>query len=490
MVALPLTPEAARIFEEPEYRVEGPLKVTGRARYTSDVGLPGMLYARFLLSPHPHARIISIDTSAAKAVPGVHAVLTGQDIGDRRFGRYLYDWPVLAYDRVLFVGERVAAVAAETREAADEAVSRIQVEYEELPAVLDFDEALADDAPLLHPAPEGYYYLTGQRPARPHQNLQGYKLVQKGEPDIERVFARAYRVFEDEYFGPKQHQGYIEPHVCVVWVDEQGMVRVFSTNKAPFSLRHQLSIVTGEPVQNIVVDSMFIGGDFGGKGHSIEEFPCYFLAKATGRPIKAVMTYAEELGACNPRHDGKIWLRTAVDREGRMIAHQSRAYYNGGACAGAKPMPGLLFPTGFSAMQVYSVPNTHMETFMVYTNTVPSGHMRAPGATLAALAGEEHVDNIAREMGIDPLEFRLINALRAGDTGPMGEHNANPRAVEVLETAKRELNWEEPAESEAVSRPGNGHSARSGNWVRGRGIALRHRDVGQGKTEIDRKSVV
>src|SRR5919202_3086190 len=134
MAALPLTAEAARIFEEPEYRVEGPLKVTGHARYTSDVRLPGMLYARFLLSPHPHARIVSIDTSAAKAVPGVHAVLTGADIGPRRFGRYLYDWPVLAYERVLFVGERVAAVAAESREAAEEAVARIQVEYEELPA--------------------------------------------------------------------------------------------------------------------------------------------------------------------------------------------------------------------------------------------------------------------------------------------------------------------------------------------------------------------
>src|SRR5947208_8755998 len=232
MAALPLTPEAARIFEEPEYRVEGPLKVTGRARYTSDVRLPGMLYAKFLLSPHSHARIVAIDTTAAAAVPGVHTVLTGRDVGDRRFGRYLYDWPVLAYEKVIFVGERVAAVAAETPEAAEEAVARIVVEYDELPPVLDFDEAVAEDAPLLHPHPDGYYYLTGQRPPRPHPNLQGYKLVQKGEPDIERVFDRAYRVFEDEYFGPKQHQGYIEPHVCVVWIDDQGVVRVFSTNKA------------------------------------------------------------------------------------------------------------------------------------------------------------------------------------------------------------------------------------------------------------------
>ncbi len=191
MVALPLTPEAAKVFEEPEYRVEGPLKVSGRARYTSDVHLPGMLYAKFLLSPHPHARIVSIDTSAAKAVPGVHAVLTGADIGERRFGRYLYDWPVLAFGKVLFVGERVAAVAAETREAAEEAVSRVQVEYEELRPVFDLEDALRDDAPVLHPAPDGYYYLTGQRPPRPHPNLQGHKIIQKGEPDIERVFTSA-----------------------------------------------------------------------------------------------------------------------------------------------------------------------------------------------------------------------------------------------------------------------------------------------------------
>jgi CO/xanthine dehydrogenase Mo-binding subunit len=467
MVALPLTPDVASIFEEPEYRVEGPLKVSGRARYTSDVRLPGMLIARFLLSPHPHARIASIDTTAAKAVPGVHAVLTSEDIGERRFGRYLYDWPVLAFDRVLFVGQRVAAVAAETVDAAQEAIDRIVVDYEELPAVFDAEEALADGAPILHPDPSGYYYLTGDRPLPPHRNLQGYRLVRKGEEDIERVFAQAYRVFEDEYLGPKQHQGYIEPHVCVVWIDEAGHVRVFSTNKAPFSLRHQLSVVTGEPVANITVDSMFIGGDFGGKGHSIEEFPCYFLAKATGRPVKALMTYAEELGACNPRHDGKIYLRTGVTSEGKIIAHQSRAYYNGGAAGGAKPMPGLLFPTGFGALQVYSVPNTHMEVFMSYTNTVPGGHMRAPGATLAALAGEEHVDHIARDLGIDPLEFRLVNALRHGQTGPMGEENANPRAVEVLEAVKRDTNWGEPL-------PPN----------HGRGIALRLRDVGQGKTEM------
>jgi CO/xanthine dehydrogenase Mo-binding subunit len=467
MTSLQMTTEAASIFDEPEYRVEGPLKVTGRARYTADVRLPGALCAKFLFAPVAHARIVSIDTAAAKAMPGVHAVLTGQDIGPRRFGRQLFDWPVLAYERVLHIGERVAAVAAETRETADEALTRIHVEYEELPAVFDFEQALSAEAPILHPDPSDYYYLSGERPPRPHLNLQGYRMVTKGEEDIERVFARADHVFEDVYTGPKQHQGYIEPHACVVWIDPDGTVRVYSTNKAPFSLRHQLSVVTGLPAQSIVVDSMFIGGDFGGKGHTIEEFPCYFLAKATGRPIKATMTYSDELGACNPRHDGRIYLRTAVSGDGRIIAHQSRAYYNGGAYGGAKPTPGCMVPTGFSPMQVYNVPNTSMETFVVYTNTVPSGHMRAPGATLAALAGEEHVDHMARELGIDPLEFRLRNALREGDTGPQGEAINNPRAVEVLEAVRRETGWGEKL-------PPN----------HGRGIALRHRDTGQGKTEI------
>src|SRR5688572_5317735 len=153
--ALPLTPIAEEIFQEPEYRVEGPLKVTGKARYSGDVQIPGMLWARFLLSPHPHARILRIDTTAAKAVPGVHAVLTGADIGNRRFGRFLYDWSVLAYERVLYVGERVAAVAAESRDAAEEAVNAIVVEYEELPAILDPDDAFKVGAPILHPDASG-----------------------------------------------------------------------------------------------------------------------------------------------------------------------------------------------------------------------------------------------------------------------------------------------------------------------------------------------
>ena len=463
-----LTPEASEIFVKPEQRIEGPLKVTGHARYTADAHLPGMLWAKFLKSSVPHARIVSIDTSAAMAVPGVHAVLTGADIGLHRWGRYLYDWPVLAYEKVLFVGERIAAVAAETSDAAEEAVGRIVVEYEDLPATFDAEEALQDGAPVLHPNPSSYYYLTGKRPSVPHINLQGYQFDQKGEQDIEDAFAQCDRIFEDTYTAPRQHQGYIEPHACMVWIEDDGAVHAISTNKAPFSLRHQLAMATDALEEKITVDSMFIGGDFGGKGMSFDEFACYYLAKATGRPIKAVMTYTDELEATNPRHPLTIYMRTGVMNDGRLIAHESRSYWNGGAYAAAKPMPGLLVPAGWGALEAYNIPNTRMETFVAYTNTVPSGHMRAPGCVQVGVAGEGHIDYIARELGIDPLEFRLINALRPGDTGPANEHIRNVQAVEVLEALKRETDW--------------GNKPLPPNH--GRGVALRSRHIGQGKTGV------
>lgn len=456
-------------FNEPEYRVEGPLKVTGRARYSADVRLPGMLWARFAMSRVPHARIVSINTSAALDVPGVHAVLTGGDIGPRRFGRVLYDWPVLAYDRVRFIGERVATVAAETREAAEEAASLVHVEYEELPAVFDAEEALADGAPILHPPEEAatYHYAMGVRPPIPHPNVQGYRLIQKGDEDIERVFAQCDRVFEEVYTAARQHQGFIEPRACVVWIEPDGTVQVVSTNKAPFSLRHELSLVTGLPAERIVVENTFIGGDFGGKGHSIEEFACYFLAQATGRPVKAVMTYAEELGAAVPRHGAKFYVRTGVTREGRIVAHEVRAYYNDGAYAAARPLAGPILD-GWSTLDVYNVPNARLETFVVYTNLVPGGQMRAPGAAHTHFVGESHVDHIAHELDMDPLEFRIRNALRPGDTNPTGEHVRNPRAVEVLETLRRETSWgQKPL-------PPN----------HGRGVVLRSRHVGEGQTEV------
>jgi CO/xanthine dehydrogenase Mo-binding subunit len=210
---------------------------------------------------------------------------------------------------------------------------------------------------------------------------------------------------------------------------------------------------------------MFIGADFGGKGFTLDEFPLYFLSNATGRPVKSVMTYAEELGAGNPRHNTLIKLRTGVMNDGRIVAHQYTGYFNGGAYTAPKPniWPGARW----SCLQAYNIPNTRMEQFVAYTNTTPAGHVRAPGGVQLGSAGEGHIDHIARELGIDPLEIRLKNALREGDRGLANEGFKNPRAVAVLETIQRETSWGSPL-------PPN----------RGRGLALLHREVGQGKTGI------
>jgi len=462
-----LTPDIAQTLATPEYRLEGPLKVSGRARYTGDVQLPGMLWAKFLLSPFPHARIVSIDTSAAKKVPGVHAVITAQDIGLKLMGRWIYDWPVLAYERVRYVGERVAGVAAETPEAAEEAVNLIDVEWEELPAVFDSEDALRADAPILHPDP-GQYWTAGKRAEAPHLNLQGYAKARKGDADINKVFAEAHLVVEDVYEGARQHQGYIEPRGCVVWIDENEKVRVFTTCKAPFGLRGQMARTLGLPADQIVIDAHFIGGDFGGKGTAIDEFACYYLAKATGRPIRAIMTYAEELSAGAPQHYAKYYLKTAVDRDGKMLAHECRAYLNDGAYGGGRPSVDTTAGGGMECLDGYYVPNTRMEAFLVYTNLTPGGNMRAPGATHRGLAGEGHVDHIARQLGMDPLEFRIRNAMRPGQQNLTGGLIHNPRAVQVLERLKQETQWgQKPL-------PPN----------RGRGLALRNRHVGQGKAEL------
>jgi CO/xanthine dehydrogenase Mo-binding subunit len=465
--ATTLTRDQAEILEVPEVRLDGMLKTTGRARYMRDFVLPRMLWARFLMSPHAHARIVSIDTSAARALPGVQAVITADDIGRKHLGRQVADWPVLAYDRVRFVGDRIAAVAADTPEAADEAIKRIEVVYEELPAVFDAEAAIRPDAPIVHPDWESYY-PQGRVPELTHPNAPSYATSRKGEEDIERIFANAHLVIEDVYFGPRQHQGYIEPRGCVVWIDEQGTVQVVTTNKTPFSLRDHLASISGLPSDRVVVDSRFIGGDFGGKGSSIEEFATYFLARATGRPVRTLLSYTDELCATNPQPEAKYYLRTAVNREGKMIAHDVRAFLNGGAYVAMRPNPPSQARQGLTCLGVYNVPNVRFEGYSVYTNLVPAGAMRAPGDFHRAQAGEVHVDHIAHEMGIDPLEFRLRNCLRPGDTMLSGGKIRNPMAVDVLEALRKESNW--------------GQTPKLPN--RGRGLALRFRHVGEAKSEL------
>jgi CO/xanthine dehydrogenase Mo-binding subunit len=461
---------ATGAFSDDEIRVDGRDKSSGRLQYTADIKRPNMLWAAYAKSPYAHAKIVRVDTAAAKAVPGVRAVLTAADIGHRLWGRNLYDWPVLAWDRVRLIGDRVAAVAAETREAAEEAARLVEVEYEELPAVLDPVAALAAGAPVLHPDRASYYHagFAGKAPMDvPHPNVQGLRRITKGDDDVEPIFAAAHRVFEHHFFTPRMHPGYIEPHATLVWIDDDGTVHVQTPNKAPFNLRGALARTLEIPAGTIVIEPSGIGGDFGGKGLTIDECPCYFLARATGRPVRYVQSYAEELNNGAGRHSARLTLRTAVDERGTFLAHHSQVVYDGGAYAAGKPGPFLVPGQSGYATVPYHVPNALIEVTCVYTNGVPGAHVRAPNDVQGFFAWEQHVDMMAHELGIDPLELRLRNVIREGQTTLTNEAVKQPMGVAVLERLRRESAY--------------GSAMPAG---RARGISLVCRHTGSGKTSL------
>jgi CO/xanthine dehydrogenase Mo-binding subunit len=453
-------------LETDEFRIEGREKVSGAAAYAADAALPGMLWAAFVASPLPHARIVAVDTAAARALPGVHAVLTGTDIGERFLGRALFDWPVLATDIVRFAGQYVVAVAADTREIAEAAARAVDVRYDELPAIFDPEAALAPDAPVLHEHPERYPFIIagGRRPV-PHPNVQGYLHDARG--DVDAAFAGAHRVFEHRFTTPRYFGAAIEPRATLVWIDGSGIVHVKSTNKSPFALRQQLSISTGLPQESIVVEPAFIGGDFGAKGLSVDEFVCYFLARATGRPVKAVRSYLDDMRSTNVRHAAAIWLKTGVSAGGQIVAMSGRVVFNGGAYGAGKPIPTVLPAIRAIPELPYRIPSASWEVLAVYTNTVPAGHVRSPGEPQMLFAIESHFDMIARAIGDDPIAFRLTNAIRTGDRTPDDHEIPAPRLVEVLERLRIESRWEHPLP------PGHG-----------RGVAVSMRHVGGGKTSV------
>ena len=460
----PRTASPTERFHGDEFRVDGNIKTSGQAQYTADFAMPGMLWADFLPGTMAHAKIVSIDTSAARAMPGVHAVLTGRDIGEHYFGRRLCDWPVLSIDRVRFIGEFVAAVAADTPQIAEAAVAAIVVEYEELPGLFDTEEALLPDALVLHEHPEKYPFMFPKRPQHRHPNIQGYGNAKIG--DIEAGFAQADRIFEHTFTTPRYHGGYLEPRATLVWIDEAGIVHVISTNKSPFSLREQLAVTTGLPQDKFVVHPSYIGGDFGAKGLSVEEFPCYYLAAATGRPVKFVRNYLDDIRSTTVRHASKITVRTGVKNDGKIVALHVNALFDGGAYAAGKVIPTIL--PGPETKFPYGIPNQSLERTSVYTNSVPGGFVRAPGDIQCVFAAESAIDLVAYELGIEPLEFRMLNCAREGELDVEGHSYLAARGAEVLEVLKRESGWGSPL--------------RDG---KGRGVAFAVRHIGAGKTSLN-----
>lgn len=462
---------AERAFASDETRLDGYRKVSGRERYTADIYRPKMLYAAFVASPFAYARIKRIDVRAAKASPGVRAVLTAEDIGRRRFGRVLYDWPVLAFDTVSYLGDRVVAIAAETRVAAQAAAQLVEVEYEELEPMLTATAAIAPTAPAIHPEWKSYRcheFAANGYPQYDHPNIHGESILRRGG-DIEAALAKAYRVFEHRFSTPRQHCGYIEPHATLVWIDDDGTVHVHSPNKSPYSLRLQLSNVAEIPIEKIIVECSAIGGDYGGKGFTIDDFPVYYLARATGRPVRYVETWADELGANHSRHTAEFVLRSGVDRAGRLTAMAVDALYAGGAYCASRVATPLLGPARGFCDAPYWVPDLQIRIRSVYTNTVPGTHVRIPGDTQAFWAFEQHLEAIARELGISPIEIRRRNLVSDGQPLTMGHHaaDANPISHAVLDALERAMPSDAPLPRNC-----------------GRGYALSCRDAGTGATSL------
>lgn len=419
-------------------RVEGEEKVAGRAVYTVDVTLPDMLWVKVVRSPIPHGRIKRIDVSKAAKLPGVLAVISAKDVAGSKIGKKIIDMPILAEDVVRFIGEKVAAVAAESEEIAEKAVELIEVEYEELEPVFDPLEAIKPSAPLLHPNVQNYAGLVHsiEKPS----NVMVHLSWKKG--DIEEGLRQSDLVMENTFYTPRVHQAYIEPHSCVVRANPDGGADIWASTKSPFNLRDQVASALRLSPQKLVVHPCYIGGDFGGKGDHNDVAFCTVLSQRCARPVKFVMDYSEEFIAGNPRHAAVIRVKTGVKKNGLIMALHIHYVFDSGAYASFRPQ-GILVGA-HDAAGPYRIPNVLIEEDYVYTNKVPCGYMRAPGHPQGFFATESQMNLAAKQLGLDPAEFRKMNFMHDGDELPTKEVVSHIKAEETLARALKESGYFSP----------------------------------------------
>ncbi|HZA57091.1 MAG TPA: xanthine dehydrogenase family protein molybdopterin-binding subunit [Candidatus Udaeobacter sp.] len=434
-------------------RVEGEQKVGGKACYAVDVVLPDMLWVKVLRSPIPYGKIKRISLEKALSIPGVRAIMTGEDLGGAKIGKKIVDMPILADGVVRYVGEKVAAVAAESEAAAERAVDQIEVEFEELPAVADPLQAIEAGAPLLHPNLSEYEGLL-HRIDRP-SNVFVHLTWRKGE--VEEGFRLSDVVVENSFRVPAVHQAYIEPHSCLVKANGDNSAEVWASTKSPFALREQVGNAFQVAPADIVVHPCYVGGDFGGKGDANEVALCYALSKKSGRPVKFLVDYTEELVAGNPRHAATIKIKTGVKKKGLIIAQQMEFVFDSGAYGAYRPQGFLV--GAHDACGPYRIPNTYIEEKYVYTNKFPCGYMRAPGHPQGSFASESQADMVAKKLGMDPAEYRRMNFMQDGDHFPVGESIAHVKATETLKKAL-EASGYHGAKAKNVGR-----GCAVGNWV-------------------------
>lgn len=403
-------------------------RVTGRIQFAADVRVPGALVGKILFARRPHARILRIDTTRAAALPGVHAVVTGRDApAGRYFGLGGERWAI-AHDEVRFSGDPVAAVAADDAATAAEALRLIAVEYEDLPVVDDPLAAMRPDAPIVR-SDRAWLY----REQHPELGPNVAARVDVGYGDVEAGFAAADLVCEEEYRTQRIHHSYLEPRSVTAAVDPGGDVTIWTTTQGHHDCRQQVSQALDLPLHRIRVFAMAVGGGFGGKGDALFEPIAVLLAQRAHRPVQVTLTRSEELIASQARIPTVIRIKSGVTRDGRILARELRVVGDVGAAADTMI---TVFSAEGLARGPYRIPSLRATWTDVYTNQIPAAAFRAPRGPQVCFAVESHTDSLARQLGLEPLEFRRRNAAEPDDP-------KNPDFRETLERALSQAGWEE-----------------------------------------------
>ena len=406
-------------------RLDAPSKVTGALKYVADMTMLGMLHMQVLRSPYPHARIVALDTAEAEAMPGVEAVVTHRDVpGVDGFGVFVHDQPVMARDKVRYVGEAVAAVAAENLDIAKAALARIKVRYEKLPAVFDAFEAMRRGAPILHDT------------AR--DNVVMHIPVRKG--DVEQGFAESDLMLEETYRTQAIEHAYLEPEAGLGYVDQDGVVTIVSPSQNVTHHRHALSRILALPINKVRMIMSPVGGGFGGKEDMIYQGMLALAALKTRRPVRYVFTREESIVATAKRHPFVISYKMGVKRDGRICATSMYMVADGGAYG--LSTEGVMRKAAILAAGPYNIAHVRVDAIGVYTNNTPSGAFRSFGALQSEFATESHLDMIAERLGIDPIELRRINGMRDGAVTHTRQQLDSVSLMTVLDAVFKAAGWE------------------------------------------------
>jgi CO/xanthine dehydrogenase Mo-binding subunit/aerobic-type carbon monoxide dehydrogenase small subunit (CoxS/CutS family) len=406
-------------------RIDAPSKVSGRLKYAGDMTMPGMLHVQVLRSPHPHARIVSIDTSAAAAMDGVEGVVTSADVpGQDGFGVFVDDQPIMARGKVRYAGEAVAAVAAEDLLTAKRAVAAIKVVYEPLTPVFDPDEAMRPGAPVVHDyAPD---------------NITKHIPIRVG--DVEQGFAQSDLLVEENYSTQAIEHAYLEPEAGLSYVDHDGVVVVVSPSQNITHHRHMLARIIAKPISKVRFIMSPVGGGFGGKEDMIYQGMLALLAMQTQRPVRLVFTREESIISTAKRHPSRTRLRMGLLRDGRILALEMKMICDGGAYG--LSTEGVMRKAAILAAGPYVIPNVKVDTYGIYTNNTPSGAFRSFGALQTAFATESHLDICAERLGLDPFQIRRINAMRDGATTHTKAKLGSVSLTRALDAAEKASGWE------------------------------------------------